>query len=145
MSGVTATGPTASDTGHPCGPGTRPDDRRGDHPDLPDLDVRPGRRRRTRSGLRVLPLRQPDPDRAREVPRRARGRTVGLAFASGLAAEDTLLRAVLQPGDHVVIPHDAYGGTFRLVDEVLGPWGVAHTPVDWRLTAVRTACAPRPG
>src|SRR5439155_15516249 len=43
---------------------------------------------------------------------------VGLAFASGLAAEDTLLRTVCQPGDHVVIPGDAYGGTYRLVAQV---------------------------
>ena len=54
----------------------------------------------------------------------------GVAFGSGMGATDVLLRALLQPGDHVVIPHDAYGGTFRLVDKVLGPWGVTHTPVD---------------
>src|SRR5213082_1041885 len=42
------------------------------------------------------------------------GGVQGLAFASGLAAEDTLLRTVLQPGDHVVVPDDAYGGTYRL-------------------------------
>ncbi|WP_019136286.1 cystathionine gamma-synthase [Cellulomonas massiliensis] len=54
----------------------------------------------------------------------------GFAFSSGLAAEDTLLRAVLRPGDHVVIPDDAYGGTYRLVARVFGPWGIAHTPVD---------------
>src|ERR1044071_1239342 len=44
------------------------------------------------------------------------GGTRGFAFASGLAAEDAILRALLAPGDHVVIPHDAYGGTFRLFD-----------------------------
>src|SRR6185369_8749361 len=43
----------------------------------------------------------------------------GMAFASGLAAEDTLLRTVLVPGDHVVIPDDAYGGSFRLFATVL--------------------------
>src|SRR5215207_10481898 len=43
----------------------------------------------------------------------------GLAFASGLAAEDTLLRTVLAPGDHVVIPDDAYGGSYRLFAKVL--------------------------
>lgn len=53
----------------------------------------------------------------------------GFAFASGLAAEDTLLRAVLRPGDHVVVPDDAYGGTYRLIARVLGPWGIDHTPV----------------
>ncbi len=51
-------------------------------------------------------------------------------FASGLAAEDALLRAVLRPGDHIVIPSDAYGGTYRLISKVFGPWGIAHTAVD---------------
>jgi cystathionine gamma-synthase len=51
----------------------------------------------------------------------------GLAFASGLAAEDTLLRTVLKPGDHVVLPDDAYGGTYRLFAKVLQPWGVEHS------------------
>jgi cystathionine gamma-synthase len=54
----------------------------------------------------------------------------GYAFASGLAAEDTLLRAVLRPGDHIVVPDDAYGGTYRLIARVLAPWGIAHTAVD---------------
>jgi cystathionine gamma-synthase len=48
----------------------------------------------------------------------------GLAFASGLAAEDCLLRTILSPGDHVVIPDDAYGGTFRLFAKVAERWGV---------------------
>ncbi len=48
----------------------------------------------------------------------------GLAFASGLAAEDCLLRTLLVPGDHVVIPNDAYGGTFRLFAKVVRRWGV---------------------
>lgn len=52
------------------------------------------------------------------------------AFSSGLAAEDALLRAVLRPGGHVVVPNDAYGGTYRLIARVLGPWGVDHTVVD---------------
>ncbi len=53
---------------------------------------------------------------------------VGLAFASGLAAEDTVLRALCRPGDHAVIPDDAYGGTFRLFDKVAVPWGMEYTP-----------------
>jgi cystathionine gamma-synthase len=53
----------------------------------------------------------------------------GLAFASGLAAEDCILRALCRPGDHVVIPHDAYGGTFRLFARVLDAWGLRYTPV----------------
>lgn len=53
----------------------------------------------------------------------------GFAFASGLAASDAILRQ-LRPGDHVVIPNDAYGGTFRLVSKVYEPAGITHTPVD---------------
>lgn len=68
----------------------------------------------------------------------------GFAFASGLAAEDTLLRAVLRPGDHVVVPDDAYGGTYRLIARVFGPWGIDHTAVD--LTDVdAVAAAIEPG
>jgi cystathionine gamma-synthase len=52
----------------------------------------------------------------------------GFAFASGLAAEDTLLRTLCKPGDHVVIPDDAYGGTYRLFSKVAEPWGLEHTP-----------------
>ena len=51
----------------------------------------------------------------------------GLAFASGLAAEDTLLRTVCAPGDHVVIPDDAYGGTYRLFARVAERWGLRWT------------------
>jgi len=52
----------------------------------------------------------------------------GLAFASGLAAEDTLLRTLCMPGDHAVIPGDAYGGTYRLFAQVLHRWGLEFTP-----------------
>jgi cystathionine gamma-synthase len=54
----------------------------------------------------------------------------GLSFASGLAAEDALLRTVLAPGDHVVIGNDVYGGTHRLVRRIFGAWGIRHTTVD---------------
>src|SRR6478752_6589396 len=53
----------------------------------------------------------------------------GRAFSSGMAATDCALRSLLRPGDHVVIPDDAYGGTFRLIDKVFTQWGVQHTPV----------------
>lgn len=53
----------------------------------------------------------------------------GLAFASGMAAEDTLLRTVLSPGDHIVIPDDAYGGTYRLISQVVERWGVTWSAV----------------
>ncbi|WP_396926159.1 cystathionine gamma-synthase [Mycolicibacterium sp.] len=69
--------------------------------------------------------------------------TFGRAFSSGMAATDCALRAVLRPGDHVVIPDDAYGGTFRLIDKVFTQWGVQHTPVALSdLDAVRAAITP---
>jgi cystathionine gamma-synthase len=66
------------------------------------------------------------------------------AFASGLAAEDTLVRSLCAPGDHVVIPDDAYGGTFRLFDKVVRLWGVEHSsaPVS---DPERVAAAVQPG
>jgi len=68
------------------------------------------------------------------------GGSEAFAFASGIAAEDALLRAVLRPGDHVVIGSDSYGGTNRLLRDVLGPWGITHTAVDATdLNSVRAA------
>ncbi|MFE6868456.1 cystathionine gamma-synthase [Kitasatospora sp. NPDC057692] len=67
----------------------------------------------------------------------------GLAFASGLAAEDTLLRTILKPGDHIVIPNDAYGGTFRLFAKVLTRWGVEFSVANTQdLATVREALRP---
>jgi cystathionine gamma-synthase len=64
----------------------------------------------------------------------------GRAFSSGMAASDCALRAVLRPGDHIVIPDDAYGGTFRLIDKVFRQWGVEYTAVHLAdLDAVRAA------
>ncbi len=68
----------------------------------------------------------------------------GLAFSSGLAAEDALLRAVVRPGDHIVIGNDVYGGTYRLINRIFGDWGVEHTVVDLAdLRAVGKAITPR--
>jgi cystathionine gamma-synthase len=69
--------------------------------------------------------------------------TRGFAFASGLAAQDTLVRAVCSPGDHVVVPDDAYGGTFRQFARVHQQWGLAHdtAPVA-DVAAVRAAVRP---
>ena len=69
--------------------------------------------------------------------------TFGRAFASGMAATDAILRASLRPGDHLVIPDDAYGGTFRLIDKVFSQWGIEHTsaPVG-DVDAIRAAMRP---
>jgi cystathionine gamma-synthase len=70
--------------------------------------------------------------------------TFGRAFSSGMAATDCALRAMLRPGDHVVIPNDAYGGTFRLIDKVFTHWNVGYTPVALSdLNAVRDAVTPQ--
>ncbi|HZS21023.1 MAG TPA: aminotransferase class I/II-fold pyridoxal phosphate-dependent enzyme, partial [Pseudonocardiaceae bacterium] len=71
------------------------------------------------------------------------GGRFGRAFASGMAATDVLLRAICRPGDHLVIPDDAYGGTFRLIDKVLRDWGIEYTAVSQSdLGAVRAAMRP---
>ena len=69
--------------------------------------------------------------------------TFGRAFASGMAATDAILRASLRPGDHLVIPDDAYGGTFRLIDKVFSQWGIEHTPAPvGDVDAIRAAMRP---
>jgi cystathionine gamma-synthase len=69
--------------------------------------------------------------------------TYGRAFGSGMAATDCGLRAMLRPGDHIVIPDDAYGGTFRLIDKVFAHWGITYTPAAVNdLDAMRAAMRP---
>jgi cystathionine gamma-synthase len=66
----------------------------------------------------------------------------GVAFASGLAGEDALLRS-LSPGDHVILGDDAYGGTYRLLTRVFGNWGLTVSCVDLSdLAAVHAAFTP---
>ncbi|MFB0834112.1 cystathionine gamma-synthase [Arthrobacter halodurans] len=73
------------------------------------------------------------------------GGTHAFSFSSGLAAEDSLIRALTRPGDHIVLGNDAYGGTYRLIARVLGDWGIGNTPVDMAdLDAVRAAVAAHP-
>ncbi|MGI9085246.1 MAG: cystathionine gamma-synthase [Aeromicrobium sp.] len=72
------------------------------------------------------------------------GGAFGRAFSSGMAATDTALRSMLRPGDHLVIPDDAYGGTFRLVDKVFTQWGITYTPVAVSdVDAIRSAIRPQ--
>jgi cystathionine gamma-synthase len=73
------------------------------------------------------------------------GGSAALAFSSGLAAEDGLLRTACSPGDHVLIPDDAYGGTYRLFARVLAGWGLSHAVVPMSdIAAVREQLAARP-
>jgi cystathionine gamma-synthase len=66
-----------------------------------------------------------------------------IAFSSGMAAEDALLRVVCAPGDHAVIPMDAYGGTYRLFKQIFEPWGLDHTPAPGHdLDAISAAMQP---
>jgi cystathionine gamma-synthase len=71
------------------------------------------------------------------------GGHAAFSFASGLAAEDALLRALLTPGAHVLMGNDVYGGTHRLVSRVFVPWGASLSTVDMSdLDAVRAAIRP---
>src|SRR5438093_12176881 len=54
----------------------------------------------------------------------------GSSFSSGMAAEHALISAVCSAGDHMILPSDLYGGTFRLVDKVLSRWGLEFDLVD---------------
>jgi cystathionine gamma-synthase len=67
----------------------------------------------------------------------------GAAFASGMAATHALISAALEAGDHLILPVDLYGGTYRLVDKVLTRFGLAYDLVDQRdVDAVRRAMRP---
>ncbi|QWT24274.1 cystathionine gamma-synthase [Subtercola sp. PAMC28395] len=68
------------------------------------------------------------------------GGTHAFSFASGLAAEDALLRAVLEPGDHVVLGNDVYGGTHRLINKIHSRSGIENDTVEMMdLNAVQKA------
>jgi cystathionine gamma-synthase len=57
---------------------------------------------------------------------------LGTAFSSGMAATHALITAAANAGDHVILPDDLYGGTYRLVDKVLTRWGLSYDLVDQR-------------
>jgi cystathionine beta-lyase/cystathionine gamma-synthase len=70
------------------------------------------------------------------------GGQFGLAFASGLAATDTVLR-LMKPGDHIIAGNDVYGGTYRLFEKVLARYGLSFDWLDMRdLEAVEAAIRP---
>ncbi|MBO3750688.1 cystathionine gamma-synthase [Streptosporangiaceae bacterium NEAU-GS5] len=96
-----------------------------------------------RSGYEYSRSANPTRTALEEALAAVEGGARGLAFASGLAAEDALLRALCRPGDHVVIPNDAYGGTYRLFAKVLANWGLEYGPAPLGdLNAVRAAIRP---
>jgi cystathionine gamma-synthase len=96
-----------------------------------------------RLGYEYSRTANPTRDALQECLAALEGGRRGLAFASGLAAEDTLLRTVCRPGDHVVIPDDAYGGTYRLFAKVSQRWGLTFTPARVSdVDAVRAALTP---
>ncbi|MBT2230816.1 cystathionine gamma-synthase [Nonomuraea sp. NEAU-A123] len=82
-----------------------------------------------RSGYEYSRSANPTRTALEEALAAVEGGARGLAFASGLAAEDALLRTVCRPQDHVIIPNDAYGGTYRLFAKVNERWGLHYDPV----------------
>ncbi|TCP56316.1 cystathionine gamma-synthase [Tamaricihabitans halophyticus] len=96
-----------------------------------------------RSGYEYARTGNPTRTALEEAIAAVEGGRHALAFSSGMAATDTALRAICRPGDHIVLPNDAYGGTFRLLDKVLTEWGVHYDTVDLSdLDAVRAAIRP---
>jgi len=91
-----------------------------------------------RLGYEYSRTQNPTRDALQECLAALEGGRMGLTFASGLAAEDALLRTVCRPGDHVVIPDDAYGGTFRLFAKVAQRWGL-----DWTAAKISDVDAVR--
>ena len=82
----------------------------------------------TRDSSTRAPATRPAPRSKRRSPRSSR-RDHGLAFASGLAAEDNILR-LLRQGQRTLLGNDAYGGTFRLISKVWSPLGFPWSAVD---------------
>jgi cystathionine gamma-synthase len=96
-----------------------------------------------RDGYEYARSANPTRDSLQELLASLEGGTAAFSFASGLAAEDALLRSVLRPGSRVVMGNDVYGGTHRLVNRVWTPWGVALETVEMTdLDAVRAAVRP---
>ncbi|WP_275425710.1 cystathionine gamma-synthase [Arthrobacter alpinus] len=73
------------------------------------------------------------------------GGEFAFSFASGLAAEDALIRALLLPGDHIIMGNDVYGGTYRLINRVLSVWGISNAAVDMNDAGVLAAAVAKGG
>jgi cystathionine gamma-synthase len=72
----------------------------------------------------------PTRDSLQELLANLEGGKHGYSFSAGLAAEDVALRAILKPGDRVVMGNDVYGGTHRLVNRIHVPWGITLETVE---------------
>jgi cystathionine gamma-synthase len=99
----------------------------------------------TRGGYEYSRTANPTRTALEECLAALEGGASAFAFASGMAAEDCLLRVACRPGDRVLIPTDAYGGTYRLFAKVLKAWGISHEPVpidDIAAVEARLAAAP---
>ena len=122
--------------------GLQPDPRyRLGHPgDPPDLDLRAARGRRVRRGLRLRAQREPDALGAGALRSASWRAAAGLAFSSGMAARTRCSPRSARRGDHVVLPADLYGGTFRLVDKVLR---ASASPTRWSTRPTSTRLPPR--
>ena len=96
-----------------------------------------------RNGYEYTRGTNPTRDSLQELLAALEGGERAFSFASGLAAEDALLRAILLPGSHVLMGNDVYGGTHRLVDRVHVPWGVGLSTVEMSdLDEVRAGIRP---
>jgi len=96
-----------------------------------------------RNGYEYARGGNPTRDSLQELLASLEGGTKAFSFASGLSAEDAVLRAALTPGDHILMGNDVYGGTHRLVNRVFVPWGVSLSTADFTdLDAVRAAIRP---
>ena len=117
----------------------------GERPDLPDRDLRARRRSASRSAGTTRAAATRRARRFQLALAALEGGAQAFAFASGMAAETTLL-LTLRPGDHVVLADDVYGGTYRLLSRGALGWGLTFTTVDladpWPLA--RRARDPRP-
>ncbi len=96
-----------------------------------------------RGGYEYARSANPTRDSLQQLVADLEGAKHGFSFSSGLAAEDTLLRSILVPGDHVIMGNDVYGGTHRLVNRVFVPWGIELDTVEMTdLDAVRASIRP---
>jgi cystathionine gamma-synthase len=96
-----------------------------------------------RNGYEYARGANPTRDSLQELLASLEGGKSAFSFASGLAAEDAILRAVLSPGDHIVMGNDVYGGTHRLVERFFIPWGVSLSTVELTdLDTVRATLRP---